>query len=370
MRILAAVAVIAIHVMAAGMLARGIAQVTTPWLFNTYTFIWFATPTFAFLTGALIWAPRRPIWGWAEYRSFLRRRATVVLYPYLFWTAFYILFARYTPADMRPHLPIGAWLVDVVRLLLLGRASFHLYFIPVVLEFYLIAPLVSRAFAKRPLMAALGLWAIGAYTTLIIGPPTSEHFVTLYRMLQYTVWLLPAAAAGAWYGTMRDHIRPVLSRVWPLVLVAGLTLRWFDRSPLLVTNDWQQRTVETTALILTLIGLVSALDVLVTRWPRSMSATEYFGSLAFGVYLMHPVGIAVVSDVIEALGLVSLWASPLFTVAIVILVVVSCFALVGYLVRFRAIAWVFGRQAISSRPANIMPDEGSHPCSTETESRR
>ncbi len=355
MRVLAAVAVVAIHVMAAGMSARGPEGARALWVFNTYTFIWFATPAFAFLSAALIWAPRRPIRGWAEYVSFLRRRAKVVLLPYLFWTAFYILFARYTPSALRPQMPLSRYALDVVKLLLLGRASFHLYFIPVVLEMYLVAPLVSRAFARRPLLAAIPLWALGAFTTLVFKAPPSDHLVTAYRMMQYTLWLLPAAVAGAWYGTVRERIGPALLRIWPIILISGLGLRWLDRSPLLVTNDWQQRTVETVAMMLTLLGLVTMLGFLVRRLSISSARTEYLGSLAFGVYLVHPVIVAFVEDGIARVGLASLWVSPAFTVAAIAGVALICFALVGFLMRFPLVAWVFGgrraRTAKSPGPA-------------------
>jgi len=352
LRALAATAVIAIHVMAAGIAASHAPVVPGTWLYATYTFIWFATPSFAFLTGALIWAPRRPVTTWSEYKTFLSRRATVVLYPYLFWTAFYILYGRYTPTELRPQMPLGSYIVDVIRLLALGRASFHLYFIPVVLEFYLIAPLVSRAFARRPWLTGLALWAIGAFTTLVVGPPQSDHLATAYRMLQYTLWLLPAAAAGGWYGTMRTRAEPVLARIWPLLLASGLALRWYDRAPFPMVPTWQQRTLETTALVLTLVGLVSMLDLIARRVPRIAPVTQYLGALAFGAYLVHPLVVAVAADLIERLGLAVLWTSPAFVVAVIAVVVALTFLLIGWLVRYRAVAWVFGR---SSTDACVRP---------------
>lgn len=362
LRALAAVAVVAIHVMAAGMGARGAEASAAPWLFQTYSFIWFATPAFAFITGALVWSPRRLIGSWAEYRSFLSRRATIVLYPYLAWTLFYIVFGRYTPAELRPQMPLGSYLVDCLRLLLLGRASFHLYFIPVVLEFYLVAPLVSRAFARSPWLTGLGLWAVGAFTTLVITGPPSAHLVTAYGMLRYTLWLLPAAAAGGWYGTMRERMRPLMSRIWPLLLAAGLFLRWFDRGPLVVQQQWQQRGWETAALVLTLIGLVELLDLIVRRWPSTTRITRWLGGLAFGVYLVHPVVISAVGYVIDGLDLARFWVSPLFTVAGIIAIAALSFLLVDVGMRIPLIGWVFGRAAVRrvvSPDASAASESGS-----------
>lgn len=356
LRIVAALAVVAIHVMAAGMGARGPVGAAAPWLTNTYTFIWFATPSFAFMTAALIWG-HKPIRSWPEYRSFLRRRASVVLIPYLFWSAFYIAYGRYTPADLRPAMPLGSYVIDVVKLLLLGRASFHLYFIPVVLEFYLVAPLVARAFARRPWITGLSIWAIGAFTTLVVKAPTSEHLVTLYRMLQYTLWLLPAAAAGGWYGAMRTRIEPVLSRIWPLLLAAGLTLRWYDVGPLLVTTPWQQRIVETTALVLTLVGLISMLEFVLRHLPKAGPHMQKLGEIAFAVYLIHPVVVAILSDAIEGLGYERYWTSPVFTVAAIVVVVLVSFVAAWTLMMIPGVSWVFGRgttrRSSSLEPVNL-----------------
>lgn len=349
LRIVAALTVIAIHVIAAGMDARGPAASAAPWLFNTYTFIWFATPSFAFITAALIWG-HRPITSWAEYRSFLRRRASVVLVPYLFWSFFYIAYGRYTPADLRPMMPLGNYVLDVVKLLLLGRGSFHLYFIPVVLEFYLVAPLVGRAFARHPWITGLVIWATGAYTSLVITAPASEHLVTAYRMLGYTLWLLPAAAAGGWYGAMRTRIEPVMSRIWPLLLVAGPTLRWFDRGPLLVTTPVQQRTVETTALILTLLGLISLLDVLLKRAPAAAPHMQRLGEVAFAMYLIHPVIVGFFQDGLESLGYAQYWLSPVFTIAMIVVVAAVAFVSAWVLTRIPGVSWVFGRGTQPHQP--------------------
>jgi surface polysaccharide O-acyltransferase-like enzyme len=322
-------------------MARGEVGNNLPWVFTSYTFIWFATPAFAFLTGALVWN-YRPIRTRQDLVSFFRRRASVVVYPYLVWSAFYIWFGHYTPADLRPQMPLGEYAVDVARLLVLGRASFHLYFLPVVLIFYVVSPVVSRLFARWPWPTFLVLFAIGAFATILIPEPPSDRVVTVYRLFHSTMWLLPPAAVGGLYGALRTRHAVFLSRAWPLVLAVGLFMRWYDRGPLYVENVWLQRINEYTYLGLTLVGLVCLFDVLATKAPSLGSAGRWLGAGALGVYLIHPVAIWLVGQALEQRGATDLWLQPWFTLAVSAGVVAVCYAIVTAAGRLRALAWAFG----------------------------
>ena len=341
LRAVAAVAVVGIHVLAAGGAARGDAGNSLPWVVDSYTFIWFATPAFAFLTGALVWN-YRPIGTWQDYASFLRRRASVVLYPYLLWSAFYIWFGRYTPADLRPQMPLGEYMIDVVRLLVLGRASFHLYFLPVVFGFYLVAPVVSRWYAKRPWLTFALLYLFGALAMILVPVPPSEHLVTAHRLFRSTMWLLPPAAVGGLYGAIRVRHARLLARAWPLLLTLGLFMRWYDRGPLYVESAWLQRPLEYAYMGATLIGLVCLFDVLARRLPGLATASRWLGAGALGVYLIHPVAIAIVSDALDYAGRTQLWLEPWFTAVVTLGIAAACYVVVTVVGRSPALAWVFG----------------------------
>lgn len=341
LRVIASIAVVGIHVLAAGYDVRGPEGNATAWVFNSYTFIWFATPAFAFLTGSLIWN-YRPLKSLSEYGSFLRKRATVVLYPYLLWSAFYIWYQRYTPADLRPQMPLAEYVVDVARLLVVGRASFHLYFLPIVLIFYIVSPLVSAAFRRQPWLTFVGLWAFGAFGPLIILAPSSPHLVSLHRLFTLTLWLVPPAAAGGLYGAIRARYAPLLARIWPLLLFGGLFMRWYDRGPLYVETVWIQRASESLYLAAMLLGLACLLDLLVRNRPLLARSGQMVGIGAFGVYILHPIGIALVSDAVEAVGSQHLWQSGAFTIGVTALVVVACYAIVLAAARIPALSWIFG----------------------------
>ncbi len=341
LRAMAAVAVVGIHVLAAGAGSRGDATGMAPWVYTTYTFIWFATPAFSFLTGVLVWN-YRPIRTRAELIAFFRRRASVVLYPYLAWSAFYIWFGYYTPTDLRPSLPMGEYLLDVVRLLVLGRASFHMYFLPIVLLFYVFAPVISRLFRARPWITFAVLYAIGLFATIVVPVPESGQSGTLYRFFLSTMWLLPSAAAGGLFGAIRTRYATFFARAWPFLLALGLFGRWYDRGPLWVQQVWLQRINEFTYLGLTLIGLACMLDVLGRAAPRLASASRTLGAAALGVYIIHPVAIWAVIQMLDRAGMTHLWAQPWFNVALTAAVVVACNAVVMLAGRTRVFAWLLG----------------------------
>src|SRR5262249_12406318 len=66
-------------------------------------------------------------------KAFWRKRGLGVVLPYVIWSVFYDLFTK-------PALPLGQWLLRLGGDLLLGQASWQLYYILLTLEFYLILP--------------------------------------------------------------------------------------------------------------------------------------------------------------------------------------------------------------------------------------
>src|SRR5215831_14118706 len=66
-------------------------------------------------------------------KTFWRKRGIGVLIPYLVWSVFYDLVTK-------PALPPLQWLLRIVGEILVGGASFQLYYILLTLEFYLVLP--------------------------------------------------------------------------------------------------------------------------------------------------------------------------------------------------------------------------------------
>lgn len=116
----------------------------------------FCVPIFLMLTGAFVLPREMP------YLSFLKKRLDKILLPFLFWTLVYIVYEiirKWSPEDARDIQKIGRHIVSE----LFHGASFHFWYIYVIIGLYLFIPIIG-AWARRAelkeLFIFLGIWYI------------------------------------------------------------------------------------------------------------------------------------------------------------------------------------------------------------------
>lgn len=95
----------------------------------------FAVPVFVFLSGMGLTLSKRPYPG---YIRFIWERMRKLLLLYCLWTALYLLSFRFKWQAF-------SFLV-FFKALLFGDATYHLYFVPLIIQFYLLYPLLRRYF--------------------------------------------------------------------------------------------------------------------------------------------------------------------------------------------------------------------------------
>ena len=119
----------------------------------------FAVPTFVMLSGMGLALSKRQ----EGYFSFIKRRVRKVVVPYIFWSAIYSctwdenvgVFHLTTPSFSK-----------VLLDLLTGRACYHLYFVVIIIQLYLLFPLIRRWLASNTGLVFSG---IIAFAMLCIG---------------------------------------------------------------------------------------------------------------------------------------------------------------------------------------------------------
>jgi len=264
------------------------------------------TTTFVFLSSLVLFYNygQRTIDGGMLGR-FFRRRVALVLLPYLVWSGFYYMLGLtqlYGWAGARAAATAGG----LGRALLYGDAYYHLYFVVINVQFYLLFPLflwlVQSHSRRRPgsgwQLIALGItmqWAFWWYARSV-SPVAYKSSIALTYFSHY--WL--GAFAGLYYDRFVAFLERPLGRagrashiVAALWAAAGLGYsvlyyRHFGfgtvHAPVLYELAWSAYTY------LSLLMLVCVGRALCRRaGPRLLAAMSGFGAVTFGIYLVHPV---------------------------------------------------------------------------------
>jgi peptidoglycan/LPS O-acetylase OafA/YrhL len=108
----------------------------------------YAVPLFIIISGFLLYYSDLGK-DKVSFTVFLTKRFRKVFIPYLIWSAVYVVYSR--RHDFEALWPInGKAVAGFLRNLLLGNAAFHLYFIVIILQLYLIYLPLRRLLLKLP----------------------------------------------------------------------------------------------------------------------------------------------------------------------------------------------------------------------------
>lgn len=215
-RAVAAIAVVAIHAVGYS-LSRDAAGSSAAVLDQTLVIcLRFARLAFMLLSGfALAYVYRnRPL----RYPDFLGRRLWRTALPYAAWSLAYLAISHHFGLPVPP----GAPLQSLLNALLLGTAFYHLYFVSVSLQWYIVFPPILAA-ARR--LRGRGLWYAAAAVTA--------------GYLGIISWLGAGAKLPAWAGSLQglvpysDRLLPSYLGYYLLGTLAGLhaetILAWLHR---------------------------------------------------------------------------------------------------------------------------------------------
>lgn len=249
----------------------------------------FAVPAFVFLSAVVL---TRSLLKKFDLGRYFTRRVTRGAWPYLLWSALYAVW--YVITTQRPP----EQLADPERWsfwLLYGKASFHLYFLLVALEVYLLLPLLLPLARRRPpigLMLGLGLAVqLGVYFL-------NREVLTLQFPASTVLWYLLPVLTGIGVGARLDEFPAWWRQRLPLLLGA-LAVVFALYLPTAVGNLKGEPTVPlhynalnwgySILVALTLLGAAYAWQ---RRGPEGggtlRRAIATLGTVSLPIYLIHP----------------------------------------------------------------------------------
>ncbi len=246
----------------------------------------FVVPAFVFMTALVLTRSARRRFRLGEY---YRARVRTALVPYLLWTVLYVVFRVATGQDSPEALSDPErWRVWLQY----GKGYFHLYFLLIVLQFYLMLPLLLPLWRRRPPFAAVLLGACAAQLLV--------YFLNRAGALNFrfpgtmVLWYLLPITLGMYFGAYEGAFERFWHLRWRWLLAAAtLALAWYLPISLAELGGAPVNTLAysaanwtyTTVTALGLFGVAHALAAASTWWSSSL---RQLGNLSLQVYLLHP----------------------------------------------------------------------------------
>lgn len=298
----------------------------------------FAVPVFILLSGAVLFYRYRGDWSASKALDFYMKRIKFIVIPYLLWSFFYYMYNQWFWAGWRK---LDFKLDQFAPLLLWGEASYHLYFMVIVIQLYLVFPLLMSLVERFPAMIHLLLLAALAVHVWVYATDQTFGGHRAAVALAYAGHFMIGAYVGYYYenaiGMMR-RLTPALVLAAAAVGGAFVVMHRMKPAP---AADWFELTFGVYGAIAGLALMAAAKYALLPL----RGAKLVFGSIgaaSFGIYLAHP---AILSFVLMRVKLPSdpllYHLSQLATFAAVLLLPYAAYELLRRVTRY---AWVvFGR---------------------------
>ena len=336
-RIIAIIAVVAIHVDSGFVLAWNKISWTDWWVSNVYSgLIRFAVPIFVILSGYLLLDKQE------DESAFFTKRFYKVIIPLVAWSMIYTLFKN-------NYNIFSIFTQDFVKQFFSGNVYYHLYFLYIIAGLYIITPLLRSVLAKvdmRDVYYYLTLWFI---FTPVAG---------LFEIFGYnTLFTLEAATGFLGYYILGYAIKKTLITdkiIYLSGLLVAVSIVVTIIGTYILTNNsgqfdnsfigWDSITTVTYSAGLFILLHESLSHISLTGlWPKWENFISAISGTTMGIYLIHPILLYFISPGISEVSLLSVNVlSPILSVPLVtFLLVVSSFVIVLILQKIPLIRMIF-----------------------------
>lgn len=333
-RVIAAFSVIAIHVTA------GYAHVLTLGYYVNHL-VRYAVPMFIILSGFLLYftdtlKPPLPV------AAFYRKRGKRVLYPYILWS---LLYSSYNQLCGGSYPSLSQFSAALGHDLLWGTANFHLYFLIIIIQLYLLYPWLRKWLetdASSLLLTALGITLIAQTVyylcmmqNIILPVPLNLIWVRFFPVwiFYFVLGMMVARSKTYW-----QHHLP------KQVLVPGLT--WLAALSLVILDSKLTNIVGSilrpSIILYTVVSFFFMYSLALKIKPIEKPWLSWLSQQSFLIYLLHPLILSLLMRIASSLGHPELWTGIPGMVALYISVAIITIFFT-YLAGFNSLTqWIGG----------------------------
>jgi len=334
---LAIIEVVVHHV--SGMALRHVGSDTAAsfWLLGVNRTLHFAVPAFLFMSALIL---TRAALANFEPGAYYKKRLLKSARPYLVWTVLFVLFRVATEQDPPSVLTQPErWFVWLAY----GKGYFHLYFLAIALQLYLLLPLLLPAWRRVRSLAGVVVVGVVVQGAVYVLNREFIHFRFPATML---AWYVLPVMLGMYFGATSGAFERLWQRSRSVILgLAAVALAWYVPTamrahlqlPVSSASYSAAHWAYTTLMALVLFGVANAMT---TRGGRVQRALSGLGRVSLQVYLLHPVLLYAANQ----------WGTPRQPVLLVVTLLAYALAsllLPAVIARAlrgtRASDWLFGR---------------------------
>ncbi|RIU94914.1 acyltransferase [Oceanobacillus picturae] len=247
----------------------------------------YGTPAFAIISGFLLY--NQAINRKFKVSVFWKSRISKVISPFIIWSIIYLFvkwcYGKYSLPTFNSLTEIN----DFIYYFFSGKSNYHLYFIAIVVQFYLIFPLLQMMKSKKPLIF---LTIIGFFINHFIvnyninlGNGFLNEFINGRVFIFHWIFYFFLGGLLVYYW---DKIITLVKQNIKSSLLIGLIIIFFGVIEYRLTG-WieSNRTLNMFNLPLLFIS-ISGLYIALSSFKKIRSYVVEIGNLSMGIYLVHP----------------------------------------------------------------------------------
>lgn len=271
-----------------------------------------------------------------NYKDFMSRRFRAVLVPYLTWSFLYSAHYTFVYHDYAPWTMLTQYLV-------FGLASYHLYFLVILLWFYALMPIwiFMLKYMTLPRLGVLLALQIGFdyYSSFLLSPNSSSAFINMLVEYRLNYWVFHYAfifILGGYAAIHHEAFYQFLKkRYWQIHLYFCLSLAallWYYYH-LIYSKNYSAESAINTAHQLSPAGILYTIGASffffavfsAAKFPPSLhSLLALLGRHSYFAYLFHPFAIHYLALYVAAQGkIMTASVTMIFYTAVVSISVVS-----------------------------------------------
>jgi len=282
LRVIATLCVVLLHVASSALYKYNQVPNSHWWIGNVYdSFARFSVPLFLMITGALLLGKQY------SYSIFLKRKVVRILWPFLFWTAIYIIYNFIEPPKFFGKLETQTnfdWIIQQIR----DGSSYHLWYVYMLIGFYIAIPLLNKLIIgvkNKYLLLFLIVWVI------FITFSTSKNSAYNFEWnLWYIMGYLGYVVLGYYLSIINTKSKPI-SALAVITFLIGLFITFYgtyyytDMNGLFYKNYYSYLTPNVLLMTASIFVLMKNANINLPGVLKKIR--DLIDKYSYGIYLSH-----------------------------------------------------------------------------------